>query len=294
MQKPLTRILIGIAVFVAIMFNLFYFFLFMNPLNIHESNNLKWIPILIISISMYVSGVITKRIAPKWLPLLFIPIVLLKPFNYFYFPFILIILIIAILMIVVSRVKTNKYKYLSLATTSLIFISYLFSQPLIFEKKGFGYDKSGLLINATTFWDFSSNDKNKLPDHILRDLKDNEINFNSLKGKTHFIAFWATWCAPCLEVKPELENLKNQLKPNQSIAFVDISFDNNTQIWHQYIQEKNTTGKQLYTENSQLLSRQLGFQGIPIYMIVDSEGYYKSYRSFKVAKNILLKKKLED
>ncbi len=63
--------------------------------------------------------------------------------------------------------------------------------------------------------------KNSLPDHIQKnqkintkktdftvyDLNRKSITLNSLTGNVLMINFWATWCAPCVEELPSLNNL---------------------------------------------------------------------------------------
>ena len=63
--------------------------------------------------------------------------------------------------------------------------------------------------------------KNSLPEHIQKhqkintkkadftvyDLSRRSITLNSLKNNVVMINFWATWCAPCVEELPSLDNL---------------------------------------------------------------------------------------
>lgn len=46
------------------------------------------------------------------------------------------------------------------------------------------------------------------PALMLEDMKGNSINLANLRGKTVLINFWATWCAPCVEEMPSIQNLK--------------------------------------------------------------------------------------
>lgn len=46
----------------------------------------------------------------------------------------------------------------------------------------------------------------------LVDLNGNEINLESLKGKTIFLNFWATWCKPCIKEMPSMDKAYDQLK----------------------------------------------------------------------------------
>ena len=43
---------------------------------------------------------------------------------------------------------------------------------------------------------------------IFLDKKDKKININDFKGNLLILNFWATWCEPCKEEMPSLDNLQ--------------------------------------------------------------------------------------
>jgi len=291
MNKTFLKILSSIVISVLVIGIIFYFFLFLNPIGIQETNRLKWIPILITILSTFISGRINKNTSTIWLPLLLVPLILFKPFNFLYFPFILILVATGILMLLITREKQNTiYKNLSWLGVGLIFLFHLFSQPMIIEKRGFGFDATGNIINAKVLWDFSSKENWSLPNHILTDKNKNDFNLEHLKGKTYFITFWATWCEPCMRNKPDLSLLKKELEKKSNIEFVDISFDTNNDKWMEYLKHKTPKGLQLISKNNQETSRVLNFAGIPMHFIVEPNGTYKAFRSFEIAKNLILQK----
>ena len=71
-----------------------------------------------------------------------------------------------------------------------------------------------LITNA--FGDDLSNLKNivihKVPktynNVIFLDKNDQKINIDQFKGRLLILNFWATWCAPCKEEMPSLDNLQ--------------------------------------------------------------------------------------
>jgi len=291
MKNQLLKILLGVITSATIIGLLFYFFLFLNPLRIYEPNTLRWIPVFIAAIGFYCSGLINKDTGIKLIPILFLPIILFKPFNFAYFPFILFLFVVAALAIVATHKKPTskcgKYAHISIIG---IFLYFLFSQPLIFTKEDFKYDENGEISNVIVLWDFSKKTELKLPNHLLYDKQDGEFNMNKIKDKTYFITFWATWCAPCMKDKPALEKLKKKFANNPEIEFIDISFDSDRKNkWLQYIEENEPLGLQLISKNQQATSRALNFSGIPMYFVVEPNGTYKKYKSFEVAMKILEK-----
>lgn len=287
MKKTALRIFLGILSSVIVMALLFYFFIFLNPFNIYEAHTLKWVPILIALISMYISGLINKDTPIILLPFLFLPFIIFDLFNYTYFPFILILIVVGILMLVITRSHPLfKNSHLSWAPVIAIFIFFLISQPLILAKDGFGYDDYGNLINVNILWGSAQAETYKLPSHLLLDKNNLEFDMADIKGKTHFITFWATWCAPCIEEQPDLERLKEELKNNSNIVFIDISFDDRNK-WLKYLEKENLKGIQLISKSQKETSRALNFAGIPMHFIVDPDGNYKEYKPFEVAKKVI-------
>lgn len=63
------------------------------------------------------------------------------------------------------------------------------------------------------------------PDFVLESLTGDSVSLESLRGKTVFINFWATWCPPCIEEMPSLDALYEELKDEPDFAFLAISTD---------------------------------------------------------------------
>lgn len=49
------------------------------------------------------------------------------------------------------------------------------------------------------------------------------LNFSEFEGKTVFINFWATWCAPCIAEMPDIHDLYE--KVGSEVSFVMVSVD---------------------------------------------------------------------
>lgn len=290
MKRILLHIMLGILSATLITAAVFYFFLFANPFNIHETNMLKWIPILIVLLSMYTSGMINKDTNKIGLPFLFIPFILFQPFNYAYFPFIIVLFVTGILSLMITRANQKKiYKYLACLGLGGIFIFHLLSQPLIIQLPQFGYDDLGNYKNAQIIWDFSSSKKLMLPKHHLLNANNEKISLEEFKGTNYFITFWATWCAPCMEEKEDLAQLKQQFAGHSDIQFVDVSFDVEVDKWKAYLKENAPQGLQLIAEDQKTTSRKLNFAGIPMHLIVDKNGQFVKISNFDAARNAILK-----
>ncbi|MGM0745006.1 MAG: hypothetical protein ACQETF_06850, partial [Bacteroidota bacterium] len=146
-KKHIFRIVKGILLSIAILAAGFYFFLFANPIHLHQANLLKWIPILLCFGAIFASGKVNEDTPVKYLPLLFIPFVVFDLFNFFYFPFIIVLITVGILALVISRTEVTGYvKLASILSVTGIFVYYLLAQPLIIEQNGFGRNMEGELV----------------------------------------------------------------------------------------------------------------------------------------------------
>jgi len=63
------------------------------------------------------------------------------------------------------------------------------------------------------------------------------INLSSLEGKTIFMNFWATWCAPCVAEMPSIEALWEENKQD-NIAFLLVSTDDEIDKIKAFIKRK--------------------------------------------------------
>ena len=54
---------------------------------------------------------------------------------------------------------------------------------------------------------------------VFMDLNQKNVNLDDFKGKLIILNFWATWCAPCKEEMPSLDNLQIKTKLNNLKIF---------------------------------------------------------------------------
>ena len=60
------------------------------------------------------------------------------------------------------------------------------------------------------------------PDITVTAMDGTEVKLSSLRGKTVFVNFWATWCGPCRMQAPILEKLDAELGGSVKIFKVDV------------------------------------------------------------------------
>ena len=62
---------------------------------------------------------------------------------------------------------------------------------------------------------------------IFKDANQKDVDLTDYKGKLIILNFWATWCAPCKEEMPSLDNLQTNINlTNLKIFPINISREN--------------------------------------------------------------------
>lgn len=112
----------------------------------------------------------------------------------------------------------------------------------------------------------------KLKNITFLDLDNKLINLNEFTGQLVIINFWATWCAPCKEEMPSLDNLKN-LKAFENLKILPINVGQEdiqkSKIFFDDLKIKNL---ELYFDNSIKLAKTFTLRGLPTSVIINKEG----------------------
>ena len=112
----------------------------------------------------------------------------------------------------------------------------------------------------------------KLKNITFLDLDNKLINLNEFTGQLVIINFWATWCAPCKEEMPSLDNLKN-LKAFENLKILPINVGQEdiqkSKIFFDDLKIKNL---ELYFDNSIKLAKTFSLRGLPTTVIINKEG----------------------
>ena len=108
-------------------------------------------------------------------------------------------------------------------------------------------------------FDFLSEDKNKV----------NLANFNS---DLIILNFWATWCVPCREEMPSLDNLQSKNDINK-IAVIPVNIGGeNIKVSKSFFEELNITNLKVYIGEGAEIAKLLKLRGLPTTIFVDKDG----------------------
>lgn len=107
------------------------------------------------------------------------------------------------------------------------------------------------------------------PDFTLSDLNGKSYSLSSLRGKVVIVNFWATWCPPCREEMPSMEQLHRELA-DEGLVMLAINIE----------KDGRQTVPQLLASNP---------HSFPI-LIDDKEEVQKRYGVFKFPESFVIRK----
>ncbi|MCT3832766.1 redoxin domain-containing protein [Elizabethkingia anophelis] len=110
------------------------------------------------------------------------------------------------------------------------------------------------------------------PDLNFTDSAGKAQKLSQFRGKYVIIDLWATWCQPCLEIRPTFEARERSYKYYQNIQFLSISVDQDKKRWENFLKTKPSKTLQWHLPDSNKFATEYGIQGIPRFIILDPQG----------------------
>ena len=105
------------------------------------------------------------------------------------------------------------------------------------------------------------------------DDKNNQINLDDSNGNLILLNFWATWCAPCKEEMPSLDNLQsNKTLNNLKIFPINIGKDNLKKAL-EFFEDLEITNLNIYFDNPSTLAKTFSLRGVPTSILINKDGY---------------------
>tara|TARA_B100002019_G_C21126150_1_gene525890 strand:- start:113 stop:622 length:510 start_codon:yes stop_codon:yes gene_type:complete len=117
-----------------------------------------------------------------------------------------------------------------------------------------------------------SKELKKINSLTFLDAQNNKINLEDYQGKLILINFWATWCAPCKEEMPSLDQLQiNNKLFNLKIFPINIGQDkvNKAQKFFDDLDIKNL---EIYFDTSINSAKILSLRGVPTSILINKNG----------------------
>lgn len=140
-----------------------------------------------------------------------------------------------------------------------------------------------LVLLALVAWQMSRNGPlaaaqvgagEKAPDFALQTFNGKAVNLSDLHGKVVLVNFWASWCIPCSQEAPDLENTWRQYQ-DRGVVFVGVDYVDTETEARTYLTHFDVTypnGADLGTRISQAYR----IRGVPETYIIDQKGMLRA------------------
>lgn len=109
------------------------------------------------------------------------------------------------------------------------------------------------------------------PDFSLRDADGRLWRLSDLKGSVVLVNFWASWCPPCKEEMPYLQNLYEKMKGNPKFSLLTVLYRDDPKAAYAYLRENGYTFPMLMDPES-TAARSYGLTGVPETFLIDKAG----------------------
>jgi uncharacterized protein (TIGR03435 family) len=96
-----------------------------------------------------------------------------------------------------------------------------------------------------------------------------ELSWEKLKGKVVVLEFWATWCVPCVQSIPHLNDLAEQFK-NKPVVFISVTSENEEVV--RLFLKNHPMKTWVGLDDYEVLNKAFHVEGIPHAVIVDANG----------------------
>jgi len=110
----------------------------------------------------------------------------------------------------------------------------------------------------------------RVPEFALQDLAGQEVTASSFGGKPVLVSFWATWCAPCREQMPKIQELHGALA-EKGLVVLAINDGESADTARKYIEEHKYTFRVLL-DRDKTVAGKFSVSGIPSLFLIDREG----------------------
>ena len=107
---------------------------------------------------------------------------------------------------------------------------------------------------------------------VFKDSNDYDVNLDDFKGKLLILNFWATWCAPCKEEMPSLDDLQSNTKLNNLKIFpINIGQEDISKS-KLFFKKLNIKNLDIYIDAPITLAKKFSLRGIPTTILFNKKG----------------------
>lgn len=96
------------------------------------------------------------------------------------------------------------------------------------------------------------------------------VDLNNLRGRVVYLDFWASWCAPCRQSFPWMQEMQDTYRP-QGLTVIAVDVDRKRRDAERFLAMVHTTFAVEFDPNGELAER-FHVQGMPTGLLIDRRG----------------------
>jgi thiol-disulfide isomerase/thioredoxin len=104
---------------------------------------------------------------------------------------------------------------------------------------------------------------------VLRRLDGTPMSFSTLRGKVIALSFWATWCAPCAELRPKFDEVAKAWSGESEVSFLEVNTDEDETRVPAYVQREKWDVPVVYADG---LDGFMKVRVLPTVIVLDPNG----------------------
>lgn len=113
-----------------------------------------------------------------------------------------------------------------------------------------------------------------------------EARLSELKGRPVVINFWATWCAPCEQEMPLLQQYADRYEGQ--LALLGVDYEEDESVVREFVTEREITFP-ILLDRSGIVANQYYVRNFPTTFFVDSEGVLRAQHLGMLTEELLEK-----
>jgi cytochrome c biogenesis protein CcmG, thiol:disulfide interchange protein DsbE len=111
-------------------------------------------------------------------------------------------------------------------------------------------------------------------DFTLADLKQENVQLAGLKGKVVYLDFWASWCAPCRQTFPWMNDMHAKYG-KEGLAIVAVNLDQRKQDMDKFL-AKFPAEFTVVLDTQRKVGKLYGIDALPMSFLIDREGVVRA------------------
>jgi len=138
--------------------------------------------------------------------------------------------------------------------------------------KGLRITVLGVLLGIMTASSLAASDLagRQAPDFALKSASGENLRLSEYRGDVVMINFWATWCGPCRQEMPLLDDLYSRYR-RVGFSLLGVNIDDDSRRAMQMVEELGVSFPVLFDESKEI-SKLYQVEAMPVTVLVDREG----------------------